>query len=78
MSELPRRESAAVWLVSIPIWGMILVLLHANSFEVMRMLRSPLFWLMIAAEIWWRRYAARDLRRWSASPTHENPRRQQG
>jgi hypothetical protein len=75
--ELHRRESAAVWLLSIPIWGMMLVLLWAHQFEVLAALKSPFFWALIAAEICWRRFAGRDLRRWSANPTHENTRRQQ-
>ena len=78
MSELSRRESAAVWLVAIPIWAVVLVLLYTHSFHVVRAAQDPLFWLVIAAQVWWHRFAVRDLRRWSANPSHEDPRRQQG
>ena len=78
MSDLSRRESAAVWLLAIPIWGGILVLLYAHQFEVLEAVKSPLSWVVLAAQLWWHRFAVRELRRWRANPSHENPRRQQG
>jgi hypothetical protein len=61
VSELSRRESAAVGLLALPIWGVMLVLLYTHRFEVVRAAKDPLFWLVVAAQIWWHRFAVRDV-----------------
>lgn len=68
MSELSRRESAAVWLLAIPIWGGVFVLLYAHQFQVVEAVKSPLSLIVLALQIWYHRFARRDLRRWTAQP----------